>query len=137
MPLSRAAALLCCSPIEPHPPLSRGWHRALASGPVAGSASCTLRSRCDVYVYTISTSVFVTRPRWCLSATRLRTLRLDGFQIVSRLTGNRWANLLFPGTSPTSAVGYSGARWIVVASPVLRLADPPEQYLGAPVSLAP
>src|SRR5439155_22766871 len=28
----------------PHPPLSRGWHRALASDPGAWSASHTLRS---------------------------------------------------------------------------------------------
>ncbi len=34
--------------VEPHPPLARGWHRALASGPVAGSASDPLRSGCDV-----------------------------------------------------------------------------------------
>ena len=48
MPLWRAARPLVLLSVEPHPPLSRGWHRALASGPVAGSASYTLRSVCDV-----------------------------------------------------------------------------------------
>src|SRR5262245_18037203 len=48
MPLRRAARPLLLLSVEPHPPLSRGWHRALASGPVAGSATYTLRSRCDV-----------------------------------------------------------------------------------------
>jgi len=43
-PLRRAARLLVLLSVEPHPPLSRGWHRALASGPVAGSATYTLRS---------------------------------------------------------------------------------------------
>src|SRR5438094_10498983 len=62
-PLRRAARPLELLAVEPHPPLSRGWHRALASGPVAGSASYTLRSGCDVCLYDISTRVFVTRPR--------------------------------------------------------------------------
>lgn len=48
MPLRRAARPLVLLSIEPHPPLSRGWHRALASGPVAGSAFYTLHSGCDV-----------------------------------------------------------------------------------------
>src|SRR4029453_5736156 len=48
MPLRRAARPLLLLSIEPHPPLSRGWHRALASGPVRGSAVYTLRSGCDV-----------------------------------------------------------------------------------------
>ena len=47
-PLKRAARPLLLLSVEPHPPLSRGWHRALASGPVAGSASYTLRSGCDL-----------------------------------------------------------------------------------------
>src|SRR5437870_8531664 len=47
-PLRRAARPLALLSVEPHPPLLRGWHRALASGPVAGSASYTLRSGCDV-----------------------------------------------------------------------------------------
>src|SRR5438093_9221802 len=49
MPLRRAARPLVLLSVEPHPPLSWGWHRALASGPVAGSASYTLRSGCDVW----------------------------------------------------------------------------------------
>ncbi len=48
MPLRRAARPLVLLSVEPHPPLAWGWHRALASGPVAGSASYTLRSGCDV-----------------------------------------------------------------------------------------
>src|SRR6266849_2950362 len=47
-PLRRAARPLVWLSVEPHPPLARGWHRALASGPVAGSASYPLRSGCDV-----------------------------------------------------------------------------------------
>jgi len=54
MPLRRAARPLVLLSVEPHPPLSRGWHRALASGPVAGSASYTLRSGCDLLKDTIA-----------------------------------------------------------------------------------
>jgi hypothetical protein len=51
MPLRRAARPLVLLSVEPHPPLSRGWHRALASGPVAGSASyhAPLWMRCADY----------------------------------------------------------------------------------------
>ena len=60
MPLRRAARPLALLSVEPHPPLGWGWHRALASGPVAGSASYTLRSGCTSY--STSTRVLVTRP---------------------------------------------------------------------------
>ncbi len=41
-------AHLGCSPSSRIPRSHGGWHRALASGPVAGSASYPLRSGCDV-----------------------------------------------------------------------------------------
>src|SRR5438445_10312410 len=78
-PLRRAARPLELLSVEPHPPLAWGWHRALASGPVAGSASDTLRSGCDA----LRSAVLQGHPR-AADSTSARRIVGTAHVVVSR-----------------------------------------------------